>query len=136
MEAVGNLADAQLRGAQQERGFHKDHLVDVVDDGASRDLTDDAREVDRADMKRGGVKLDVVVFGEMFGQQTDEADEDFLDTLGNLTVDDSVLLRILQVEQEDGIEQAQHFGFVDVVGLQVTDDFAHLGGQMPGGVGR
>ena len=136
MEAVGYLADAQLRGAQQERGFHEEHLVDVVDNGAPRDLADDAREVDGADMKRGGVERDVVVLGEMVGQQTDEADEDLLDALGNLAVDDSVLLRVLQVEQEDSIEQAQHFGFIDVVGLQVTDDFAHLRGQVAGGVGR
>ena len=50
MKAVGYLGDAQLRGAQQERGFRNEHLVDVVDHGAPRDLADNTREVDGADM--------------------------------------------------------------------------------------
>lgn len=44
MEAVGYLGDAHRRGAKQERGFHQEHLVDVVDDSTPRDLTDDARK--------------------------------------------------------------------------------------------
>jgi len=45
MEAVGYLSDTQLRSAKQEQGFHKEHLVDVVDDGAASDLTDHAGEI-------------------------------------------------------------------------------------------
>ena len=66
---------------QQERSFHEEHLVDVVDDGATGDLTDDTREVDGADVECRGVEGDVVVLGEMVGQQTNEADEDFLEAL-------------------------------------------------------
>ena len=46
MEAVGNLGDAQWGGLQQKGGLHQQHLVDVVDDGAAGDLTDDAGEID------------------------------------------------------------------------------------------
>ena len=35
MEFDGNLGDAQRGLAQQERGFHQQHLVDVVDDGTA-----------------------------------------------------------------------------------------------------
>lgn len=56
VETVGYLGDAQLRGAQQERGLHDKHLVDVVDNGVSRDLADNTREVDGTDMERRGVK--------------------------------------------------------------------------------
>ena len=76
-----------------------------------------------------------MVFNEMFGQQTDESDKYFLDAFGNLIMNDDMVLRVLQVEQEDGIKQAQHLVFVNVVGLQVTDDFAHFRGQMLCGIG-
>ena len=45
MEAVGNLGDGEGGGLQQPGGFHQQHLVDVVGDGAATHLTDDAREV-------------------------------------------------------------------------------------------
>ena len=35
MELVGNLGDAHRGLAQQERGLHQQHLVDVVNDGAA-----------------------------------------------------------------------------------------------------
>ena len=35
MEAVGDLGDAHRGLAQQERGLHQEHLVDVVDDGTA-----------------------------------------------------------------------------------------------------
>lgn len=38
MQPVGYLGNAELRCLQQERGFHEQHLVDVVDDGSSRHL--------------------------------------------------------------------------------------------------
>ena len=136
MEAVGYLGDAQLRGAPQERGFHEQHLVDIIDNGAARDLTDDSREVDGGDVKFGGVERDVVVLGEMVGQQTDEADEDFLDALGRLTVYDGTILGVFQVKQEDGIEHAQHLVFVDMVGMKIADDFTHFQKQMLCCVGR
>lgn len=37
METVGDLGDGKLRGAQQERRFHHQHLVDVIDNGAPSD---------------------------------------------------------------------------------------------------
>jgi len=77
-------------------------------------------------MEPVGIEGDVVMFREMAGQQTDEADEDFLDALGRLSMHDGALLGVLQVEQEDRIEHAQHLALVDVVGVQVADDFAHL----------
>ena len=70
----------------------------------------------------------------MAGQQADEADEDFLDALGRLAMPDGALLGVLQVEQEDGIEHPQDLALVDVVGVQVADDFAHLREQVPGGI--
>ena len=42
MQMVGYLGDAQPRGFQQEGGFHEKHLVDVIDNGSTCDLTDDA----------------------------------------------------------------------------------------------
>jgi len=49
MEVVGYLGDAHRGGLQQEGGLHQQHLVDVVDDGAASDLTDDAGEIDGGD---------------------------------------------------------------------------------------
>ena len=51
MEAVGDLLDAEARCSQQEGCFHHEHLVDVVDDGATRHLADDAREIDAGDVE-------------------------------------------------------------------------------------
>ena len=134
MEAVGYLGDAHRGGLQQERGLHQEHLIDVVDDGAARDLTDYAGEIDRGDVEFGGVERNVVVLGEVAGQQTDEADEDFLHALGRLAVPDGALLGVLQIEQEDGIEHTQHLALVDVVGMKIADDFAHLREQMLCGI--
>ena len=134
VEAVGNLRDAQRGGLQQEGGLHQQHLVDVVDDGAARDLTDDAGEIDGGDVQLGGVERDVVVLQKVAGQQTDEADEDFLDTLGRLAVYDGALLGVLQVEQENGIEHTQHLAFINMVGMKIADNFAHLHEQMLCGI--
>ena len=68
-------------------------------------------------MELVGIERDIVMFYKVVGQQTDEADEDFLDALGCLTVYDGTLLGVLQVEQEDGIEHAQHLAFINMVGL-------------------
>ena len=87
-------------------------------------------------MKLVGIERDVVVLGKVAGQQTDEADEDFLHALGCLAVYDGALLGVLQVEQEDGIEHAQYLAFVDVVGMKIADDFAHLHGQVLCGIRR
>ena len=134
MEVVGYLGDAHRGGLQQERGLHQQHLVDIIYNGAARDLTDDAGEIDGGDVELGGVEWDVVVLHKVAGQQADEADKDFLDALGRLAVHDGALLGVLQVEQEDGVEHPQHLALVDVVGVQVADDFAHLRGQVPCGV--
>ena len=83
-------------------------------------------------MELVGIERDVVVLHKVAGQQADEADEDFLDALGRLAVPDGALLSVLQVEQEDGVEHPQHLALVDVVGVQVADDFAHLRGQVHG----
>ena len=130
MEAVGYLGDAHRRGAKQERGFHQEHLVDVVDDSTPRDLTNDAGEIDLRDVEPGGIEGDVAVLGKMLGQETDETNKDFLYTLGRLTVGDGLLLGVLHVEQEDGIKHAQYLIFIDMVGVQVGDYFAHPCGQM------
>ena len=66
------------------------------------------------------------MLGKMLGQETDETNEDFLDALGRLPASDGQLLGILHVEQEDGIEHAQHLIFIAMVGVQVGYDFAHL----------
>ena len=50
VETVGNLGDAQFGGLQKESGLHDKHLVDIVDHGAARDLTNDTREIDGGDM--------------------------------------------------------------------------------------
>ena len=95
MEVVGYLGDAQLGGLQQERCFHEEHLVDIVDNGAASDLTDHAGEIDGRDMELVSVEGDVVVLGKVARQKTDEADEDFLHTLGRLALYDGTLLGIL-----------------------------------------
>ena len=135
MEVVGNLGDAQFGGSQQEGSLHEQHLVDVVDDGAACDLSDNAGEIDGRDVEHGGVEGDVVVLGKVAWQYTDEADEDFLDALGRLAVYDGTSLGVLQVEQEDGVEHAKHFTFIYMVGLQIGDDFAHFHEQMLCGIG-
>ena len=104
MEVVGYLGNAQFGGLQQERRFHEKHLVDIVDNGAPSDLTDYTGEIDRGNMQFGSVEWDVVVFRKVAGQQTDEADEDFLNTLWRLTVSNSLLLGVLQVKQEYGCD--------------------------------
>ena len=53
-------------------------------------------------MELVGVERDVVVFYKVAGQQAGEADEDFLHTLGRLTLYDGTLLGVLQVKQEYG----------------------------------
>jgi len=77
-----------------------------------------------------GIERDVVVLYKVAGQQTDEADEDFLHALRRLAMYNGTILSILQVKQEDGIEHAQHFTFINMVGLQVVNDFAHFRSQM------
>ena len=98
VEVVGYLGDAQLGGLQQEGGLHQEHLVDIIDYCAASDLTDHAGEIDGRDMELVGIERYVVVLGKVLGQQTDEADEDFLHALGRLTVYDGTLLGVLQVE--------------------------------------
>ena len=134
MEVVGYLSDAQFGGLQQERCFHEEHLIDIIDDGAPRDLTNHAGKIDRGDMEPVGIKGYVVVLHKVAGQQTDETDEDFLNTLGRLAMYDGTLLGILQIEQEDGIEHAQHFTFIDMFGMKVADDLAHFHEQMLCGI--
>ena len=81
-----------------------------------------------------GIERDVVVLYKVAGQQTDEADEDFLHALRRLTVYDGTLLGVLKVKQEDGIEHAQYLAFINMVGLKIADDFAHLHEQMLCGI--
>lgn len=131
VKSVSNLGDAHRCGAQQERGLHQQHLADIVDDGATRYLTDDTREIDRRDVEPRGIEGNVAVLGKVLGQETDEANENFLYALGRLPASDGLLLGVLHVEQEDGVKHTQHLTFIDVVGVQVDDDFTHPLGQMP-----
>ena len=66
-------------------------------------------------MKLVGIERDVVVLYKVAGQQTDEANEDFLHALGRLALYDGTLLGVLQVEQEDGIKHTQHLSLVDMI---------------------
>ena len=118
MEAVGYLRDAQPRGLQQEGGLHQQHLVDIIDNGAACDLTDHAGEIDGRDMKLAGVERDVVVLYKVAGQNTDEADEDFLHALGRLALYDGTLLGVLQVEQEDLFWSQGAVELIDKIGTQ------------------
>ena len=106
MEVVGYLGDAHWGGLQQEGGLHQEHLINKIDDGAARDLTDYSGEIDCRDVELVGVERDVMVFYKVAGQQTGEADEYFFHALGCLAVHDGTLLGVLQVEQEYGIEHA------------------------------
>ena len=126
MEVVSYLGDTQLGSLQQEGGLHEKHLIDIVDNCAASDLTDYAGEIDGRNMKQVGVERDVVVFYKVAGQQTDKANEDFLNTLGRLTVYDGTILGILQVKQEYGVEHPQYLTFIDMVGMKRADDFAHF----------
>ena len=49
-------------------------------------------------MEPFGIERDVVMLGKVAGQQTDEADEDFLHALWRLAMYDGTILGILQVE--------------------------------------
>ena len=93
MELVGNLSDTQRGLAQEEGGLHQQHLVDIVDDGATaRHLADDAREVGGSDAEFGGVEADVVILSEVLGQQSQKSEEDFFYALGEAVLSDAVLL--------------------------------------------
>ena len=129
MEAVGYLIDAEWRGAQQIGRFHQQVLIDVIDDSATSDLPDDTGEIDSRDVEGRGIEGDVVVFRKMLREQADETEKDLLYSLGHLTLAEGFLLCALNVEQEDGIEHLQYLSLVDVVGVQVADDLAHLFGQ-------
>ena len=108
MELVGDLGDAHRGLTQQEGGLHEKHLVDVVNDGATtRHLTDNTREVGGGDAEFGGIEADVVMLGEMFRQQAEESEEDFLDALGEAVLADAVLLDGGEVGEEEAIEHAQ-----------------------------
>ena len=62
MQTICNLIDTQFGGFQQEGRFYHEHLVDIIDNSAPSDLTDDTREIDWGDIKFGGVERDVMVF--------------------------------------------------------------------------
>lgn len=64
-EAVGNMGDGKGGCLQQPGGFHQQHLVDVVGDGAPTHLTDDAREIGGGDAELGGIEGDVAMLDEM-----------------------------------------------------------------------
>ena len=105
---LGYLCDAERGLAQKECGLHKKQLVDVVHHRTTaRHLTDDTREVGGGDTQFGGVKTDVVVLDEMLGQQTEEAEEDFLDALGEAVLADTVLLDVGKVSEEEVLEHPQ-----------------------------
>ena len=87
-------------------------------------------------MERRGIEGDVAMFGKVQRQQADETDEDLLDALRCFMIDDGMLLGILHVKQKCGIEHAQNLAPVDVVGMQVADDFAHPLLHMLGLAGR
>ena len=132
MEMVGYLGDAHRGGLQQEGGLHQEHLIDKINNGATRDLTDYAGEIDGRDMELAGVERDVVMLGKVAGQQTSETYEYY--TLGRRAMYDGTLLGVLQVEQKDGIEHAQHLTFIYMVGMNIADDLAHLSGQLLCGI--
>lgn len=90
MEVVGCLGDAHRGGLQQEGSLHQEHLIDIIDEGASSDLAYLAGEIDRRDVELDGIERDVVALG------------------------------VLQVEQEDGIEHSQHLAFIDMVGMKIS----------------
>ena len=75
-------------------------MVNIINNGATCDLTDHAGEIDGRNMELVGIERDVSVLYKVARQQTDEADEDFLHALGRLAVYDGTLLGVLQVEQE------------------------------------
>ncbi|MBR4809368.1 MAG: hypothetical protein IK031_03705 [Bacteroidales bacterium] len=52
------------------------------------------------------------------GQNTDEADEDFLHALGRLALYDGTLLGVLQVEQEDLFWSQGAVELIDKIGTQ------------------
>ena len=108
MEAFRDLGDAQRGLAQKECGFHQQHLVDVVDDGATaRHLTDNAREICGGDTQLGSIEAYVMMLNKVAGQQVKESEEDFLDTLGKAVLSDTVLLDGGEVGEEKVIEHAQ-----------------------------
>ena len=67
METIGYLCNAQFGCVQQERGFHEKHLVDVIYNGSTGYLTNDAREIDGRDVELGCIEGNVVMLGKMVG---------------------------------------------------------------------
>lgn len=136
VQAVGNLADAERRCAQQERRLDHKHTVDIIDHSAAGHLTHDARQVGGRDVQRRGVERDVVMLDKMPRQEADEADEELLDTLRHLPVDDGAVLPVTQVEQEHGIEHTQDVGLARMFHVEVVGNLAHTVHETLGDIGR
>ena len=85
-------------------------------------------------MELVGIEGDVMVLCKVAGQQTDEAHEDFLNTLRRLAVYNGAILGILQVKQEYGIEHSQHFPFINMVGMKIADNLPHFRDEMLCGI--
>ena len=58
------------------------------------------------------------MLGEMVGQQTDKADEDFLHALGRLAVYDGPLLGVLKDEEEDLFWSQGALELIEKIGTQ------------------
>ena len=120
MEMVGYLGDAHFGGLQQECCFHHQHLIDIVDDGATRDLTDHAREIDGRDMELVGIEGNVVVLGKVAGQQTDETDENLFYTLGLLNTRQSSLCMRNNQNSHQSIRPANQRAFFSMLGMSIV----------------
>ena len=69
-------------------------------------------------MELAGIERDVVVLHKVAGQQTDEADEDFLHALGCLAVYDGTLLGVLKDEEEDLFWSQGALELIEKIGTQ------------------
>ena len=70
-------------------------------------MADDTREVGGGDAETVCVEADVVVLFEMLGQQAEESEKDFFDTLWEAVLADALLLDGREVGEEEVVEHAQ-----------------------------
>lgn len=126
MEALCNVGKWKVGCLQQPRGFHQQHLVDIVHHGAARHLADYAREVNRGDVETLSIESYVVMLNEVGVQQAHKGDELFRGALADLSRAYVLGHGIHQVKYKLGEQCAQRLVQVAVVRVLIADNLKHV----------
>lgn len=108
MQLGCNLGYALVGSQQQPRGFHQEHLVDIVNHRSSRDFLDDSRQIDGRDVELVGIERNVVVLNKMLRNEANEVNEQFFRPFQMIILVYFLLFpNVHQIEQEHRIEHLQ-----------------------------